>query len=100
MFAPGTGGCGRPAGGPCCPARYGDGSCSDSALAQDHPAPRRLLHGLCFQVHFGHYQQGSPIVPSILADSGAVAVHFRLSGLDLYGLVLAPCLLGCAGTGR
>jgi len=46
------------------------------ALAQDHPAPRRLLLGLCFQVHFGHYQQGSPIVPGILADSGAVAVDF------------------------
>ncbi len=55
---------------------------------------------LCFQVHFGHYQQGSPIVPGILADSGAVAVHFRLSGLDLYGFVLGPCLLGCAGTSR
>jgi hypothetical protein len=38
-------------------------------------------------------------VPGILADSGAIDVHFRLSGLDLSALMLAPCLLGCAGTG-
>jgi hypothetical protein len=31
---------------------------------------------------------------------GTQVVHFRLSGLDLYDFVLAPCLLGCAGTGR
>ena len=35
----------------------------------------------------------------ILAAPGAIAVHLCLSGLDLSGLVLAPCLLGCAGTG-
>jgi hypothetical protein len=28
------------------------------------------------------------------------SAHFRPSGLDLCGLVLAPCLLGRAGTGR
>jgi len=33
-------------------------------------ASRRLLLCLCLRVHFGHYQQGSQIVPSTLADSG------------------------------
>jgi hypothetical protein len=40
-------------------------------------------------------------VPSIQADSGRhAAVHFRVSGLDLSGSVLAPCSLGRDGTGR
>jgi hypothetical protein len=30
----------------------------------------------------------------------AATVAFRPIGLDLCGPVLAPCLLGCAGTGR
>ncbi len=55
---------------------------------------------LSFQVNFGHYQRGSRIVPSILADSGCHRHPPPVSGLDLYGLVLAPCLLGCAGTSR
>ena len=37
--------------------------------------------------------------PASWPTPGAIAAHFRLSGLDLYGLMLAPCLLGCAGTG-
>ena len=42
-----------------------------------------FLPGWCFQVYFGHYQQGSRIVPSILADLRCQAAHFRLSGPDL-----------------
>ena len=38
--------------------------------------------------------------PASRPTPDATAVHFRLSGLDLCGLVLAPCLLGCAGRGR
>jgi hypothetical protein len=38
--------------------------------------------------------------PAFWPPSGATAVHFQLGGLDLYGLVLAPCLFGCAGTDR
>ena len=38
--------------------------------------------------------------PASRPTPDATAVHFQLSGLDLYGSVLAPCLLGCAGTGR
>jgi hypothetical protein len=43
---------------------------SRTSQVQQQPTPRRLLLGLCFQVHFRHYQQGSRIVPGILADSG------------------------------
>ena len=37
--------------------------------------------------------------PASWLTPGANAAHFRLNGLDLCGLVLAPCLLGCVGTG-
>ncbi len=63
-------------------------------------APASAPLSLSFQVHFWHYQQGLRIVSDILPVPSALGVHFRLSGLDLYGLMLAPCLLGCAGTER
>ena len=40
---------------------------SGTPQAQQQPAPRRLLLGLCFQVHFQRYQQRSRIVHSILS---------------------------------
>src|SRR5262249_11708112 len=38
--------------------------------------------------------------PAPWPTPGAIAVHFRLNGLDLCVPVLAPCLLGRDGTGR
>jgi len=50
------------------PGRRRGRATAGTPQVQQPPAPPRLLLGLCFQVHFGHYQQGSRIVPSILAD--------------------------------
>jgi hypothetical protein len=67
---------------------------------QQPPAPRRLLLASAPRYISGTASRDHGSCPASLPTLDATAVHFRIKGLDLYGWVLAPCLLGCAGTGR
>ena len=83
-------------------SRRGPRACGTAGTpqVQHPPAPGQLLLASASRYISGTTSRDHESCPASRPTPDATAVHFRLSGLDLYGSVLAPCLLGCAGTGR
>jgi hypothetical protein len=76
--------------------------CATAGTSQVQQARRRVSSFLPSASRYisGTTSRDHELCPAFWPPPASVAVHFRLSGLDLYRLMLAPCLLGCAGTGR
>ena len=83
-------------------SRRGPRACGTAGTpqVQHPPAPGQLLLASASRYISGTTSRDHESCPASWPTSGATAVHFRFSGLDLSGSVLAPCLLGRDGTTR